>query len=63
MKKQSYPINLNAHISTLSDKQQYKIINDLLLQGFSEEDIQLVLSGRLRDIEDNVDLNGIGVFA
>lgn len=63
MIKQPHAINLNAHISTLSDKVQYKIINDLMLQRFSEEDIQLVLSGRLRDIEDNVDLNEIGVFA
>ena len=54
-------INLNAHISTLDVKIQCKIAYQLRMCGFTAEDIQLVLSGRLRDLEDNIDI--VEVFA
>lgn len=54
-------INLNAHIGTLDEKIQYKITRQLQQCGFTSEDINLVLSGRLRDIEDNIEL--LEVFA
>lgn len=54
-----YSINKNTHISTLDAKIQYKITNQLLQSGFTQEDINLVLSGRLRDIEDNVELSEV----
>ena len=57
----SYSINKNTHISTFDAKIQHKITNQLLQSGFTQEDIQLVLSGRLRDIEDNIDI--VEVFA
>ena len=52
-------INLNAHIGTLDEKIQYKITRQLMQCGFAQEDIQLVLSGRLRDIEDNIELSEV----
>lgn len=52
-------INLNAHISTLDEKIQHKITRQLMRCGFTQEDIQLVLSGRLRDIEDNIELSEV----
>jgi hypothetical protein len=55
----SYSINKNTHISTLDLKIQRKITYQLLQSGFTQEDINLVLSGRLRDIEDNVELSEV----
>lgn len=52
-------INLNAHIGTLDEKIQYKITRQLMQSGFTQEDINLVLSGRLRDIEDNIELSEV----
>ena len=52
-------INLNAHIGTLDEKIQHKITRQLMQCGFTQEDINLVLSGRLRDIEDNVELSEV----
>ena len=52
-------INLNTHISTLDEKIQYKITRQLQQCGFTQEDINLVLSGRLRDIEDNIELSEV----
>lgn len=52
-------INLNAHIGTLDEKIQYKITRQLMQCGFTQEDINLVLSGRLRDIEDNIELSEV----
>lgn len=55
----SYSINKNTHISTLNEKIQHKITNQLLQSGFTQEDISIVLSGRLRDIEDNIELSEV----
>ena len=55
----SYSINKHTHISTLDEKIKYKITYQLQLGGFTAEDIQLVLSGRLRDIEDNIELSEV----
>lgn len=55
----SQKINLNAHIETLDEKIQHKITRQLMQCGFAQEDINLVLSGRLRDIEDNIELSEV----
>jgi SOS response regulatory protein OraA/RecX len=52
-------INLNAHIGTLDGKIQHKITRQLMQCGFTQEDINLVLSGRLRDIKDNIELSEV----
>ena len=59
MKNQQNQININSHISTLDAKIQYKISEQLKQQGFFEDDIQLALNSRLRDIEDNIELSEV----
>jgi len=49
-------INKNTHISKLDYKIQRKISNQLRSAGLFEEDIQLLMNGKLRDIEDNIDI-------
>ena len=49
-------INNNTHISKLDYKIQRKISNQLRSVGLFEEDIQLLMHGKLRDIEDNIDI-------
>lgn len=61
MKNQQNQINLSTHICTLDAKIQYKISEQLKQQGFFEDDIQLALNSRLRDIEDNINI--MEVFA
>ena len=49
-------INKNTHISKLDYKIQRKIFNQLRSAGLFEEDIQLLMHGKIRDIEDNIDI-------
>ena len=55
------PINTNTHISRLDYKIQRKISYQLKQCGLFEEDIQMLMNGRLRDLEDNIDI--VEVFA
>ena len=52
-------INKNTHISKLDYKIQRKISNQLRSVGLFEEDIQLLMRGKLRDIEDNIDITEV----
>ena len=49
-------INKNTHISKLDYKIQRKISNQLRSAGLFDEDIQMLMSGKIRDIEDNIDI-------
>ena len=49
-------INKNTHISKLDYKIQRKIMYQLQNNGMFADDIQLLMHGKLRDIEDNIDL-------
>jgi len=49
-------INKNTHISKLDYKIQRKISNQLRSAGLFEDDIQLLMHGKLKDIEDNIDI-------
>ena len=49
-------INKNTHISKLDYKIQRKISNQLRSAGLFEEDIQLLMRGKLRDLEDDIDI-------
>ena len=49
-------INKNTHISKLDYKIQRKISNQLRSAGLFEEDIQMLMRGKLRDVEDNIDI-------
>ena len=49
-------INKNTHISKLDYKIQRKISNRLRSAGMFADDIQLLMNGKLKDIEDNIDL-------
>ena len=49
-------INKNTHISKLDYKIQRKISNQLRSAGLFEDDIQLLMHGKIRDIEDNIDI-------
>lgn len=53
------PINTNTHISRLDYKIQRKIAYQLKQCGLFEEDIQMLMSGRLRDLEDNIELSEV----
>lgn len=49
-------INENAHICTLSPLLQRKIERQLRLCGYFDEDIEMVMSSRIRDLEDSIDI-------
>lgn len=49
-------INKNTHISKLDYKIQRKIFNQLRSAGLFEEDIQLLMHGKIRDLEDDIDI-------
>ena len=49
-------VNKNTHISKLDYKIQRKIFNRLRSAGLFEDDIQLLMRGKLKDIEDNIDV-------
>ena len=49
-------INKNTHISKLDYKIQRKISNRLRSAGMFADDIQLLMNGKIRDIEDNIDI-------
>ena len=49
-------INKNTHISKLDYKIQRKISSQLRSAGLFEEDIQMLMNGKFRDIEDNIDI-------
>ena len=49
-------INKNTHINKLDYKIQRKISSQLRSAGLFEEDIQMLMHGKLRDIEDNIDI-------
>ena len=52
-------VNKNATIQSLDIKVQKKIAYQLRLIGMYEEDIRLVMSGKIRDIEDNIDIDEV----
>jgi len=56
---ESKPINTNTHISRLDAKIQRKISYQLKQCGLFEEDIQMLMNGRLRDLEDNIELSEV----
>ena len=49
-------INKNTHISKLDYKIQRKIMYQLQNNGMFADDIQLLMNGKLKDIEDNIDI-------
>lgn len=49
-------INKNTHISKLDYKIQRKIMYQLQNNGMFSDDIKLLMCGKLRDIEDNIDI-------
>ena len=59
MRRETEPINTNTHISRLDAKIQRKISYQLKQCGLFEEDIQMLMSGRLRDLEDNIELSEV----
>ena len=59
--KEQTTINTNTHINSLDAKIQRKIAYQLKRAGLFEEDIQLLMSCKLRDIEDNINI--VEVFA
>ena len=52
-------INTNTHISKLDAKIQRKIAYKLKQCGLFEEDIQMLMRGRLRDLEVNIELSEV----
>ena len=56
MKNQQQEINYNIHISRLDVAIQRKLAYKLRQAGLFEDDVQLLMSGKLRDVQDNVDL-------
>ena len=59
MRRETEPINTNTHISRLDVKVQRKISYKLKCAGLFEEDIQMLMNGRLRDLEDNIELSEV----
>jgi len=56
MKNQQQEINYNTHISRLDVAIQRKLSYKLRMAGLFEDDVQLLMSGKLRDVQDNIDL-------
>ena len=56
MKTENKTINTNTHINRLDAKIQRKIKYQLKCAGLFDEDIQMLMSGKIRDIEDNIDI-------
>ena len=56
MKNQQQTINHNTHISRLDVAIQRKLAYKLRQAGLFEDDIQLLMSGKLRDVQDNIDV-------
>lgn len=56
MKNNITEVNTNTHINKLDAKIQRKIAYTLRMAGFYEEDIALLMTGKLRDLEDNIDV-------
>lgn len=52
-------VNNNTHISKLDAKIQRKIAYNLRMCGMYEEDINLVMTGKLRDLKDNIELSEV----
>ena len=59
MRRETEPINTNTHISRLDVKVQRKISYQLKQCGFFEEDINILMNGRLRDLEDDIELSEV----
>ena len=59
MRRETEPINTNTHINRLDYKIQRKISYQLKQCGLFEEDIQMLMNGRLRDLEDNIELSEV----
>ena len=59
MKTEQTTINTNTHINSLDAKIQSKIAYQLKRAGLFEEDIQMLMGGRLRDLEDNIELSEV----
>jgi len=59
MKNQQQEINYNTHISRLDVAIQRKLAYKLRMAGLFEDDVQLLMSGKLRDIQDNIDLHEV----
>ena len=59
MKTEQTTINTNTHINRLDAKIQRKIAYQLKRAGLFEEDIQMLMGGRLRDLEDNIELSEV----
>ena len=59
MRRETTPINTNTHISRLDYKIQRKIAYKLKQCGLFEEDINMLMNGRLRDLEDNIELSEV----
>ena len=59
MRTEQTTINTNAHINRLDAKIQRKIAYQLKCAGLFEEDIQMLMGGRLRDLEDNIELSEV----
>ena len=57
--KEQTTINTNTHINRLDYKIQRKIAYQLKRAGLFEEDIQMLMGGRLRDLEDNIELSEV----
>ena len=59
MRTETRQINTNTHISRLDYKIQRKIAYKLKCAGLFEDDIQMLMNGRLRDLEDNIDVSEV----
>ena len=52
-------INPNQSISKLDIKIQRKIAYNLRMCGMYEEDVNLLMTGKVRDLEDNIELSEV----
>lgn len=52
-------LNKSQHICTLEQKLQFRIIRQLKMQGFHQEDIELALNSRISDLEDCLELGEV----
>ena len=59
MKNQKQSINYNTHIARLDVAIQRKLAYKLRQAGLFEDDIQLLMNGKLRDIKDNININEV----
>ena len=59
IKMKTQQLNKSQYVGTLEQKLQFRIIRQLKMQGFQQEDIEMALNSRISDLEDCLELSEV----